>query len=241
MPPDDTAAAAPPILTKEELETPRTAAEILDWVYSAHSRFAASKELRQSAREGKFFAKELTNEALPIALFASRYFSASTEVRIAHVIGNQQHDAVVEDRRKSPGAIKFIEATVSDWSYVESLRMELLTRDGHAPGYGKVEAEGAKGRRTKLVAELEALDHHMLREQHIAGVIAAIKKKADNRYPDGTALVVRVDDAVPFREDADVAELDRVARETLIPMLAKREFRVLALEGSRAVHLVYEI
>lgn len=223
------------------METQRTAAEILDWVYSTHSRFSATKELRTAAREGKFYAKELINEALPIALFASRHFGASTDVIITHVIGNQQHDAVIEDRRRSPGPVRFIEATVSDWSYAESLRMELLSRDGHAPGYGNVEAEGAKGRRTKLVAQLEALDHDTIREQHIAGVIAAVKKKADSKYPDGTALVVRIDDAVPFREDDDVAELDRVAKEVLVPMLAGREFRVLALEGSRAVHLIYEM
>lgn len=232
---------APPILTKEELATPRTAAEILEWVYAAHSRFTATKEMRSAAREGKFYAKELISEALPIALFANRYFAASAEVSIMHVIGNQQHDAVVDDRRGSPGKVKFIEATVSDWSYVESLRMELLSRDKYAPAYGKVEAEGAKGRRTKLIAQFEALDHDTIREQHIAGVIAAVKKKAGNKYPDGTALVVRVDDALPFREDADVAELDRVAKEVLVPMLAQREFRVLALEGSRALHLVYDI
>jgi hypothetical protein len=235
--------ANPPqaILTRQELETPRTAAEILDWVYATHGRFTATKELRAAAREGRFYAKELIHEALPIALFASRYFSESTDMVTTHVIGNQQHDATVDDRRTEPGAVKFIEATVSDWSYVELLRMELLTRDGHAPGYGKVQAEGAKGRRTKLVAELEALDHDSTREQHIAGAIAAVKKKAENKYPDWTALVVRVDDAVPFREDSDVAELDHVAREALVPLIAKREFRALALEGARRVYLVFEL
>ena len=42
--------------------------------------------------------------------------------------------------------------------------------------------------------------------QCIAGVTAAVKRKAANAYPTGTALVVRVDDSVPFREDADVTE-----------------------------------
>lgn len=238
---DTKSPSARSLITREELEAPRSAAEILEWVYEAHSRLSVSKELKAAAREGKFYAKELIDEGLPIALFAYRHFKASKDVLIRHVIGNQQHDATVDDQRSSPGTIKFIEATVSDWNYMESLRMELLTRDGHAPGYGKVEAEGAKGRRTKLVAELEALDHDTIRDQHIAGVIAAVKKKADNKYPDGTALVVRIDDAVPFRDDADIAELDRVARGMLVPMLSGREFRVLALEGSREVHLAYEL
>lgn len=223
------------MLTHRELETPRTAAEILDWVYSAHERFTATKDLRTAAREGKFFAKKLIQEALPIALFANRYYGASRDVTITHIIGNQNYDAVVEDRRATPASVKYIEATVSDWSYVESLRMELLSRDGHAP------AKGPKGRRTELAAKLEALDHDDIREQHIAGVITALTNKAKNKYPAGTALVVRIDDAVPFRDASDVAELDRIAREILLPMVSGREFRVLALEGSRAVHLPYDL
>lgn len=112
------------MLTKAELETPRTAAEILDWVYAAHKRFSATKELRAAAREGKFFAKELIHEALPIALFAHRYYRASPDVTITHIIGDQKHDAIVDDRRAHPAAAKYIEATVSDWSYMEALRME---------------------------------------------------------------------------------------------------------------------
>jgi hypothetical protein len=73
------------------------------------------------------------------------YFGASADVVISHVTGNQQFDATVDDRRAHPGAVKFIEATVSDWSSIESLRMELLTRDGHTPGYGAVQAKGARG------------------------------------------------------------------------------------------------
>lgn len=72
-------------------------------------------------------------------------------------------------------------------------------------------------------------------------MIAAVERKAANKYPDGTALVVRIDDAGPFRHEADVAELDRVAREILLPLVSGCEFRVLALAGSRAVHLAYPL
>src|SRR5690348_4452285 len=106
------------------METPRTAAEMLRWVHTMIDRLAATKELRTAAREGKFFAKELFEEALPIALFVSRYYEGSESVVIAHLIGNQTYDAVVDDRRSSPAPIRYIETTVSDWDYMESLRME---------------------------------------------------------------------------------------------------------------------
>ena len=147
------------MLTKAELETPRTAADMLDWVIATLDRFRKTKELRAAAREGKFFAKELVEEALPIAYFAKHYYDGSPDVLISHVIGNQQYDAVVEDRRPDQGPITHIETTVSDWGYEESLRMEILSRDGHVPAYGRLLAKGAKGRRTLLEAKSAALDH----------------------------------------------------------------------------------
>jgi hypothetical protein len=229
------------MLTKSDLETPRTAADMLPWVLSALDGFRATKELRAAAREGKFLAKELVDEALPIALFARRYYDGSSEVTITHVIGSQQYDAIVDDRRKKPARVRYVEATVSDWDYTESLRAEILNRDGHAPAYTDVLVQGPKGRRTTLRAKSMAVNHDDIREQHIAGVISAVKKKAARKYPDDTALVVRIDDAAPFREDADIRELDEVAQVTLAPLLSGREFRVLALEGSLRVHLFYEL
>jgi hypothetical protein len=58
-----------PVITQQELETPRSAAEMLAWVDAAHARFNA-KELKAEARAGKHFANELVLEARPMALFA---------------------------------------------------------------------------------------------------------------------------------------------------------------------------
>jgi hypothetical protein len=73
------------------------------WVDAAHARFNTRK-LRAQAREGKHFANELVLEARPMALFAYRYFCASPQVIITHVIGNQNYDGVVEDKRQHPKA-----------------------------------------------------------------------------------------------------------------------------------------
>lgn len=147
------------MLTREELETPRTAANMLPWVYSAVDRFSATKELRAAAREGKLLAKELIHEALPMALFAYRHFEASQRVIVRHILGNQSYDAIVEDSREHPGPVQYIEVTVSDWDYIEALRAELLNRDGHAPAYTEVTAAGPKTNRTELKAEARALRH----------------------------------------------------------------------------------
>lgn len=228
------------IITIEEIETPRSAAEMLGWVHAALARFN-TKQLKAEAREGKHFAKELTDEALPIGLFARGYFSGSTEVLISHVVGSQQYDAKVEDRRRNPSTVRHIEATVSDRNYTEALRMEILNETGSVAAYGKVVAEGTKGKRTKLEAESIALKHDDIREHHLKAVVEAVAKKTKINYPEHTALVVRIDDAGPFRETDDVASLEGLANSTLIPMVKGREFDVLALVGSQGLCLCYDV
>ncbi len=73
-----------------------------------------------------------------MARFAWRYFNESKEVLISHVLGNQQYDGVVDDKRAVPSHIRYIEVTDSTRDHNEALRNELLSRDGTAPGVGKV-------------------------------------------------------------------------------------------------------
>ena len=118
------------MIDKAELERPRTATEMLAWVNAAAERFNATTETKAAARLGRLGAKELWGEARPIALFAYRYFDASPQVTITHVIGNQNYDATVDDRREYPARVKYIEVTLSDQNYEESLRTELLNATG---------------------------------------------------------------------------------------------------------------
>ena len=104
-----------------------------------------------------------------------------------------------------------------------------------------MQAEGPKHRRTLLKANSIVVNHDEGREQHIAAIIDAVEKKAEKKYPDKSALVVRIDDAGPFREDADVAAVDEMVQQKLVPLLSGREFTVLALEGSQRVHLSYDL
>jgi hypothetical protein len=229
------------MITREEFEAPRTAADILAWVDAAGERLSATKELKAAARLGRNGAKELWGEARPIALFAHRYFDASRQVTIRHVIGNQNYDATVDDRREHPGPVRFIEVTLSDQTRDDSIRMELLNRDGHAPGTGPVRAEGPRDNRRILEGRSEAVDHVDLREQALGAVRDAIARKLGVQYPAGTALIVRIDDHLPFRNDEDVDELNAVAAEHFVPLVRGREFCLLALVGSRATNLVYAL
>ncbi len=193
----------PLILTQQELEVPRTAAEMLGWVEEAHARFN-TKELRVQAREGKHFANELNHEARPLALFAQRYFDASPQVTITHVIGNQNHDALVEDKRDRTESIRYLEVTTTLKTYDDALRMEILSKEGSVAAYGPVIAEGPKFSRTSLKADGVAREHAQIRADHLKLVQEVVERKAKKKYEPDTALVVAVDDSVPFSTQEDV-------------------------------------
>jgi hypothetical protein len=226
------------VVTQAELEKPRSAADLLPWVHSALARFN-TKDLKRDVRDGKHFAGELVDELLPLGLFAHCFYSASPLVTITYVFGDQQHDALVRDDRTPPGSIRYVETTVADRDYEDAKRMELLSRDGSAPGYGPILVKGPRHARTELRGELVALDHYELVAQHVARAGAAVRKKAAKKYPEGTALVVRVDDAVPFRSPADTTQLHQHAQSHLVPLISNREFRALVFVGSLGLYLPF--
>jgi hypothetical protein len=228
------------VLTQQELEAPRNAADMLTWVDAAHARFN-TKQLKAEAREGKHFANELVHEARPMALFAYRYFSASPRVIIAHVIGNQNYDGVVEDRRERPETIRYLEATTTLKTYEDSLRMEVLSKEGTVAAYGPVVAEGPRHRRISIKAPGIAREHQDIRADHLKLVLEVVERKAKKKYEPNTALIVAVDDSVPFSQKADVAALHALATGILVPALRGTNFSLLALEGSNGLHLCYPI
>lgn len=229
------------VVTQAELETPRSAADMLTWALAAHHRFTATPQLRAIAREGRCFAKQIVQEALPMARFVHRYFSGNPDVMITHVIGNQSYDGKVDDGRTPRGPVSFIEVTDSTWDHNEALRMELLTRDGHAPALGRIEAAGARGRRTVLHGHAEMRDVGATPTLPLDRIREVLAAKAVKSYPDGTALVVHVDDVLQFHEPAHVAALRALAETELIPLLERREFRVLAIDGATHLGLCYDL
>jgi hypothetical protein len=222
------------------MEFPRSAADMLAWVDATHKRFN-TKTLRAEAREGKHFAKELISEARPMALFAHRFFEASPSVIICHLLGNQNFDARVDDQRESKGNVEYLEATTTLMTYEDSLRMEVLSKEGHVAAYGPVVAIGPKYNREKITATGTAREHTAIRADHLLLIQQSVERKAGKTYRRGTVLVVAIDDSVPFRGADDVAYLDAFARSVLLPLLQGSNFCMLALEGSDHVHLCYPL
>ncbi len=142
---------------------------MLGWVEEAHARFN-TKELKAQARDGKHYANELIHEARPMALFAQRYFAASPHVAITHVIGSQNHDGLVEDRREHPASIRYLEVTTTLKTYHDALRMEILSKEGSVAAYGPVTAEGTPSTIGPCLRQMELLVSTRRSEQIISSL-----------------------------------------------------------------------
>jgi hypothetical protein len=137
-------------------------------------------------------------------------------------------------------SIKYLEVTTTLRTY-DSLRMEILNKQGHVAAYGPVVAEGPRRNRTLIRADGMAREHKTIRAEHIKRIQNVVDQKAKKHYNKDTALIVAVDDPVPFSGEDDVHALARLAKEDLIPSLRSTNFSLLALEGSQGVHLCFPI
>jgi len=99
------------LVTKEEIEIPRTAAEIRRWAEEKIEILGNTKEGKHAVRFREGHAKELTEETLPLGIFCEHYFKSSRCVIIQQHIGNQNYDATIKDKRIFKSPLKFLEIT----------------------------------------------------------------------------------------------------------------------------------
>jgi hypothetical protein len=125
-------------------------------------------------------------------------------------------------------------------SYEDSLRLELMNAQGHAPAYGPVSAVGTRHNRSAIVAESMALEHSTIVSEHLQRIRTAVTRKADNHYRPNTALIVAIDDYVPFAQAADLEALHSLVLSDLVPRLSRTNIRLLALEGNKQTHRIYK-
>ena len=184
--------------TKEELETPRSAASLLPWVLMRINEISMTSDGKRAIRLHEGHAKELVEEILSIAWFAHHHFGASEEVLICPQIGSQNFDASVDDSRECPSPVRFIEATQARDGELDYLRMLHLERHGRVPGAGPIKKEGSKRDGIVTVPEGRAFRINELVANQIRLIRAAIerKRRKKGQYPPRTALVIVLDDWV---------------------------------------------
>lgn len=209
-----------PIPTKDELETPRSARDFLPWVEHRFHELGCTREGRIALWRGRGLAKQLGEEAFAVGIFAAKHYDQSPDVTIQYLVGDQPFDAIVTN-----GApIGHVEVTQAHEGRDAHLRMLHLETRGHVSPIGEVtEHDG------EIHVESSARSHEEIRAEEFDRIVEAAQRKAEKIYPNDTALVIAFEDFMAVQDEEDVAALDTLVRQRVIPLVGG--FRLLALAG----------
>jgi len=207
------------LLTKEEIETPRTAAKIRCWAEQKIEYLGNTKEGKHAIRFREGYAKELTEETLPLGIFCENYFKSSRYVVIQQHVGNQNYDATIKDKRLKKSPIKYLEITQAHEGEDAHLRMLHLENKGHANVLGMVTKKGTKHTGITVEIENEALEHGVVVDNELQRILEAARRKSGKEYPDNTGLVIICDDYIVFREQEDIEKLIQFIHENVLEYL----------------------
>lgn len=208
-------------ITREELETPRKASEIRSWVENKIEEIGATKEGEHAVRFRVGLLKELIEEALPLGIFCDKYFNNSEEVIITHNIGNQNHDATIDDRRDNKTTLEYLEITQAHEGEDAHLRILKLEEEGHVNSLGAVTKKGTKHTGITIEVENEAVEHSVTFNNEAQRIEDAADRKSGKEYPDNTGLIIICNDYIAFRDESDANNLSEFIQNEVLPKLGK--------------------
>ena len=224
------------LITKEQLEKKLSVAEFPAYIDSLFKQVHGMDGGIEAIRLRKELVKNLVEEALPVACFVARKYGNNPNVFIQMCVGNQNYDAVVDDQRKDPDVVKYLEVTLTTVvSASDGYEDYLLRYHLHKYGYsgtGSVKNRGSKSRGMDVelerngVSQIEVLDHE--RETVKAAISRKIKRRS--HYPENTALVISFNDTYAFDRLDNQKNLIKVLGE-YSSELNENNFEIVAIVG----------
>lgn len=229
----------PEILKHEELEVMRTPAALKAWVDAKCEELGATPEAKAYARSGAQLPKKLYDEVRPLALFAWREFGNRDDVKVTPNLNNDNYDGVIT---VSGQPSLFVEITYAKDGYGDSLRMEVLNREGSVNAYAPIAAvHGVRGSPMRQIEiQNELVYQREVLNLHLSYVRERLKLKANTSHGQNHVLVVVVDDYRPFRSSSDEAALDEAVRE-IIPSLRLDFLRIVMLGATGRLFVQYDL
>jgi len=200
---------------KAELETRRSPEELLSWCSSKIEHIGSTNDGKNAIRMGRGLCKPLVEEIYPLAVWASREESVSSQALIEPRIGSQSFDAVVWDPEHRPTSY-FVEVTQAHMGQSEHFRMLHLEKEGWAPGpLSEMVREGKRGGLIKPGRVMTSLKGHIEKTREL--ICDAVTAKIKKNYNEPIALVVALEDFI-LKNDAQVGEFLHKDMEDLIAL-----------------------
>lgn len=229
-------------VTVAELEKTRSAAEFAKWVETKHPEIGQTEDGRKAYRNRLGLLKEFVTEALPLAITCELYFNLSEHVYITHLVGNQDHDAVVEDNRKTSSGLQFLEVTMASENFDSTYRMRHLNEHCSVPLTGKVTVARNRKAGTETI-DIEphvAVEHGAFRQGVLDDILAAAKRKGAKNYPRNTGLIIGFNPGPAFQDERDLQSLDDFVVARVLPCVTDFA-RLFVSGGCGGPFRVYEV
>lgn len=206
------------ILNAVDMMTPRTVTDFVAWTMRKTVDLSATPEAKQYSRSGAELPTKFHDEIYPLALFVEREFGNVPDAVVTPNLNNDNFDATITFKCL-PSKV-FIEITRAKNGYDESLRMEVLARDGYVSLTGPITRKsGKKGTPERLIEitpEAICRDNGLL-AKHFSLVETTVKAKAGGRqYGKNFILLVIVDDYDHFQTKSDHTKLDGFIKNRLL-------------------------
>lgn len=215
------------ILRAAEMALPRSPEDLYAWVIRKCGELSVSPETKAFARSGAKLPKKFYDEIFPLAIFSRREYQGRTGVLVEPHLGNDNFDAKITIDGPSGMLAAFVEITYAKDGYDESLRMEVLAKEGSVCLTGPITKSGRRGSSDRIVTVTsEAASHSETLENYLQLIEARVRAKAMGRYGRNHILLVAVDDYLPLAQDYDWPLLDQRAQSWI---------KSLALDFGRVV------
>ena len=173
-----------------------------------NSELSSTTETKRYARSGAALPKKFYDEIYPLALFVNREFSKIPDAVVIPNLSNDNCDATVCFNGRNSKT--FIEITQAKDGYDESLRMEVLSRDGAVSLTSPITKVSGRRGTSKRVVEIPlqhiAKDRRETVDKNLSLVETAVRAKANRQYGKQFTLLVVVDDYWPFYDPGDLSE-----------------------------------
>jgi hypothetical protein len=184
-------------ISKGEIEKARTPLELRDWQIQKVKDICSTKEGLKAFRlqnDEEKLIKKLNEEIAPLAIFGMQKYGNTDQVLLKPVIGNQNYDAKVIDKRTESATEAYVEITQAHEGEDDYWRRCELYKNGYVFSNAPVIKKG-KGKSRKVSIPPDATPVEEGVKNELNRIVAAAKRKAGKDYPTDTSLIIIFNDA----------------------------------------------